>query len=244
MFFFQSVSIVKFIAHMLLTAAVVAVPVYFQLRCLVMRCMPNMRPYGCDERSELLQKLNVWRSAQSRSALPFSRHDDDVLRLIGQKVTDLDGQLAIRSTAPTAITAKESVAVFEERLDVVQKQYVLRDKCLLIKVCVVMTYVLVMYLVHAIPEFTRMTFGWVIFTGALLLIVLCNNGDQLPQLLHQIEWSTLLFVAAVFVMMEGVRLLGLFERIAETLEHHVLTTDLSKDGQMCMAIFVIIWVGI
>lgn len=233
---------------MFLNAVLCLAVIYVQLRCLVMRCMPAMHPLADADADELQQKLNVWHTAQQRCPQAFTSHDGDVRRLIGQKVVELNRQLtaaaANRQNQHTEITVKESLVMYEERLAAVEHKYGIYDKCLLIKVCVTVAYVVVMYAVHAIPGFARMNCGWVMFTGALLLIVLCDNGAAVPQLVHQVEWGTLLFVAAVFVMVEGLRLLGLFRRIGDVLEVFALSADQSSAAQMSMAVFVIIWVSV
>ena len=43
--------------------------------------------------------------------------------------------------------------------------------------------------------------GWIAMLGAVWLLVLADNSD-LESVLHRIEWSTLLFFAALFILME------------------------------------------
>lgn len=46
--------------------------------------------------------------------------------------------------------------------------------------------------------------GWIAIFGALWLLVLADISD-LESILHKVEWSTLLFFAALFTLMEVVR---------------------------------------
>ena len=43
--------------------------------------------------------------------------------------------------------------------------------------------------------------GWIAIMGAIILLVLTDVTD-LETILHRVEWSTLLFFAALFVLME------------------------------------------
>ena len=43
--------------------------------------------------------------------------------------------------------------------------------------------------------------GWTAVFGAIVLLILANVHD-LEGILHKVEWATLLFFAALFVLME------------------------------------------
>lgn len=47
----------------------------------------------------------------------------------------------------------------------------------------------------------RVSLGWTALLGAILLLTLADREDLEP-ILHRVEWSTLLFFAALFVLME------------------------------------------
>ena len=54
--------------------------------------------------------------------------------------------------------------------------------------------------------------GWIAIFGAVVLLILADTQDLEP-ILHKIEWSTLLFFAGLFVLME----------VMSSLHHHKLT---------------------
>ena len=43
--------------------------------------------------------------------------------------------------------------------------------------------------------------GWIAVLGAIWLLVIADISD-LDSILHKVEWSTLLFFAALFILME------------------------------------------
>lgn len=58
--------------------------------------------------------------------------------------------------------------------------------------------------------------------------------------LARVEWSTLLFFAALFVLMEALSELGLIDWIGRQTENLILSV--SKESQLAVAILIILWV--
>lgn len=56
--------------------------------------------------------------------------------------------------------------------------------------------------------------GWIAIFGAVVLLILSDIQD-LEAILHKIEWGTLLFFGALFVLMEGLAELGLIRFIGD-----------------------------
>jgi Na+/H+ antiporter NhaD/arsenite permease-like protein len=69
----------------------------------------------------------------------------------------------------------------------------------------------------------RVSLGWTALLGAILLLTLADREDLEP-ILHRVEWSTLLFFAALFVLME-VLLIHLKTYLAHWSEHSSPTHD-------------------
>lgn len=60
-------------------------------------------------------------------------------------------------------------------------------------------------------------------------------------LMHRIEWTTLLFFAAMFVTMECLERLGLISWIGEQTKNIILAVG-NEDAQLAVAIIIILWV--
>ena len=58
--------------------------------------------------------------------------------------------------------------------------------------------------------------GWIAIFGAVVLLILSDVQD-LEAILHKIEWGTLLFFGALFVLMEGLAELGLIRFIGDVM---------------------------
>ena len=53
---------------------------------------------------------------------------------------------------------------------------------------------------HSVPNL-HLSLGWTALLGVLLLLILADSED-LDGLMARVEWSTLLFFASLFVLME------------------------------------------
>lgn len=59
--------------------------------------------------------------------------------------------------------------------------------------------------------------------------------------LARVEWSTLLFFAALFVLMEALSELGLIDWIGRQTENVILSVG--EDARLAVAILIILWVS-
>lgn len=76
--------------------------------------------------------------------------------------------------------------------------------------------------------------------GAIFLIILADIED-LEAILARVEWSTLLFFAALFILMEALTELGLIEWIGNMTEGIIL--GVGEDRRLMVAILIILWVS-
>lgn len=99
---------------------------------------------------------------------------------------------------------------------------------------------IICFFIQSVPQWRTLPLGWVALLGVIALLIILNREDM-EHLMHRIEWTTLLFFAAMFVMMECVERLGLFAWIGEVTEHVILCVD--KKHRLAMAIFIILWMS-
>jgi len=76
--------------------------------------------------------------------------------------------------------------------------------------------------------------------GALTLMVLADIEDM-EVILHKVEWSTLIFFAALFVLMEGLDRLGLVGLIGDYIAEVIAKVD--PGSRLTVSIIVILWVS-
>lgn len=90
------------------------------------------------------------------------------------------------------------------------------------------------------PEIQKLSLGWTALLGAVLLLIL-SDRDDLESVLARVEWSTLLFFAALFVLMESLSELGLIDWIGTQTEYIILSVN--EESRLAVAILIILWVS-
>lgn len=55
------------------------------------------------------------------------------------------------------------------------------------------------FFLHSVPDIQKLSLGWTALLGAVLLLILADREDM-EAILARVEWSTLLFFAALFVV--------------------------------------------
>lgn len=71
----------------------------------------------------------------------------------------------------------------------------------MVKSGITLVFVVAFFFLHSVPELQRLSLGWTALLGAILLLILADREDM-EAVLARVEWSTLLFFAALFILME------------------------------------------
>lgn len=111
---------------------------------------------------------------------------------------------------------------------------------LLFQSVVALVFIIVCFFIQSVPSLRTLPLGWVALLGVIALLIVLNRQD-IEHMMHRIEWTTLLFFAAMFVLMECVERLGLITWIGELTENVILFVD--KKHRLAMAIFIILWIS-
>lgn len=96
-----------------------------------------------------------------------------------------------------------------------------------------------MFFLKSIPGLHNLSFGWIALLGLTCLLII-SREDDLDHCIHQVEWSTLLFFACLFILMENLTKLGLIKEIASIVES--ILESVKETRQLTIAICLIIWV--
>ena len=96
---------------------------------------------------------------------------------------------------------KSAKEIWQKNLAVLESKYRITDKVLLAKSTAVLAVVILLFfLSNTIPK-VELELGWIAIFGGVVLLILSDVQD-LESVLHKIEWGTLLFFAALFILME------------------------------------------
>ncbi|SPP79153.1 P protein [Drosophila guanche] len=183
------------------------------------------------EMRELRREIKVWQRALN--AVGSCSKDAQLVR------GTLQGKVKqLKRTLRRLQRGVGSTEVYANTLDELKQKYPIKNQTLLLQSAGALIFVIVCFFIQSVPHWRTLPLGWVALLGVILLLIILNR-DDMEHLMHRIEWTTLLFFAAMFVMMECVERLGLFSCIGEFTEHVILSVD--KRHRLAMAIFIILW---
>lgn len=182
----------------------------------------------------LKRNIVVWERAAA-SISPFSKDAKMVRETLIKKVKVLRHELK-KKIAKGGV----EVARYKSTLEDMEKAYPIKKKGLLIKSAICLIFILALFFVESIPEIHRLSLGWSALLGVILLLII-SERDDMDAILHRVEFSTLLFFAAMFVLMEAVERMGFIAWIGSGCED--IIKSVSKDYRLAVAIIIILWVS-
>jgi P protein len=231
----NGINFMNFTLHMLPPVVLAMFTTYFQLRYLMFRDMNKLRNSEPKGIQDLRRQIATWQRAAS--SLPSHSNDSDLVkRTLLKKIERLQIKLENKSKNPTEVPKETYKATLKD----LQAKHPIKDKNLLIKSCVTMIFVIAFFFLHSAPEIQKLSLGWTALLGAVLLLILYDRED-LEATLHHVEWATLLFFAALFVLMEALTELGLIGWIGMQTENVILSVG--EDARLAVAILIILWVS-
>ncbi|XP_072868079.1 P protein [Chlorocebus sabaeus] len=225
-----------FTAHMFLGICLVLLVSFPLLRLLYWnRKLYNKEP---SEIVELKHEIHVWRLTAQRIS-PASREETAVRRLLLGKVLALEHLLARRlHTFHRQISQEDKN--WETNIQELQKKHRISDGILLTKCLTVLGFVIFVFFLNSFVPGIHLDLGWIAILGAIWLLILADIHD-FEIILHRVEWATLLFFAALFVLMEALAHLHLIEYVGE--QTALLIKMVPEEQRLTAAIVLVVWVS-
>uniref|UniRef100_A0A8D0M7J8 OCA2 melanosomal transmembrane protein n=1 Tax=Sus scrofa TaxID=9823 RepID=A0A8D0M7J8_PIG len=155
---------------------------------------------------ELKHEIHVWRLTAQRIS-PASHEETAVRGLLLEKVLSLERLLARRLHSFHRQISQEDKN-WETNIQELQKKHRISDRTLLTKCVTVLGLVIFMFFLNSFVPGVHLDLGWIAILGAIWLLILADIHD-FEIILHRVEWATLLFFAALFILMEIPVLLNL-----------------------------------
>ncbi|XP_039244766.1 P protein [Pipra filicauda] len=187
---------------------------------------------------ELKHEIYVWRLTALRIN-PASREETAVKCLLMQKVLTLEMLLRKKLRTFHRQISQEDKN-WETNIQELQKKHRITDKILLIKCLTVLGCVILMFFLNSFVPGIYLDLGWIAMLGAIWLLVLADIHD-FEMILNRVEWATLLFFAALFVLMEALAHLHLIDYIGE--QTALLIKVVPEDQRLAVAIILVLWVS-
>ncbi|KAI5640085.1 citrate transporter domain-containing protein [Phthorimaea operculella] len=229
-----NINFMTFTIHMGVGILLVSVQTYIQLR-LMFRDMSKLKHSIPTHLLEMQQEIAAWRRAAA-SLSTYSKDEDIVKRALEKKVEKLNFMLVKLKSGKIP----KSASKFSSTLEEMKQKYCIRNKELLIKCTICVTFVVLAFFFHAFPAFQSLSLGWTALLGAMLLLLLAE-ADDLEPILARVEWSTLLFFAALFVLMEALSKLGLIAWIGNLTQS--LIASVGEESRLAVAIMLVLWIS-
>jgi Na+/H+ antiporter NhaD/arsenite permease-like protein len=113
-----------------------------------------------------------------------------------------------------------------------KEEYRITNKKLLVKCMVMLGFTILLFILHGV---FHMEPSIAALTGAMLLLAI-SRVDIVEMLEHEVEWPTLVFFMALFIVVAGAEETGLIQFIAEWVAH------LSR-GNLVVAVLLVLWVS-
>ncbi|XP_041357544.1 P protein-like [Gigantopelta aegis] len=230
----QGISFSDLTVHLTIGIILIAVVGYGFLR-IYYRKVEFLKNEESPEIMELRHEIGLWKKASLRISA-VTREESVMKALILQKTAELENALS-RSLHKRRKAEKKD---FHSTLLELQKKYRIRDHWLLVKSGCVLLVVILLLFVHSFIPSLHVGIGWIAVLGAVWLLVLADVTD-LESILHQVEWSTLLFFAALFTLMEALSELGLIDGIGSAISDIIKHVD--EDSRLLVALCIIVWVS-
>ncbi|XP_057406690.1 P protein isoform X2 [Balaenoptera acutorostrata] len=187
---------------------------------------------------ELKHEIHVWRLTAQRIS-PASREETAVRGLLLGKVLALERLLARRLHSFHRQISQEDKN-WETNIQELQRKHRISDKILLAKCLTVLGFVIIMFFLNSFVPGVHLDIGWIAILGAIWLLILADIHD-FEIILHRVEWATLLFFAALFVLMEALAHLHLIEYVGE--QTALLIKMVPEDQRLAAAIILVVWVS-
>ncbi|XP_071087782.1 P protein-like isoform X2 [Haliotis cracherodii] len=230
----QGITFSVFTVHAALGIVFVSVGGYGLLR-VYYRNIENLKNQEPPEVIELRREIELWRKTAFRVGM-LTREESIVKALIQQKTAELETTLNRTLHKRRKDEEQDFLSTFHD----LKKKYRITNFPLLIKSGCVLFAVMLLLFLHSFISTMHVGLGWIAIFGALWLLVLADISDM-ESILHKVEWSTLLFFAALFTLMEALAELGLITTIGTAISDVI--KSVGEESRLLAAIVIIIWVS-
>ncbi|KAK0181182.1 hypothetical protein PV327_003487 [Microctonus hyperodae] len=182
---------------------------------------------------DLRHEIVIWQRA-ANSLSTYSKDENVVRETLMKKVHKLE-----KSLKKILEEGNIQFEKYKNTLEELQEKYPIRDKSLLIKCSIALIFIITLFFIHNLPNL-NLSLGWSALLGVILLLVLADTED-LDGIMARVEWSTLIFFAALFILMEALSRMGLITWIGKQTEWIILSVN--ENFRLAVAILLIMWVS-
>ncbi|RWS07428.1 P-like protein, partial [Dinothrombium tinctorium] len=228
----MGVGFASFTCHMMPGIIVCLIATVFLLRFMY-RDLNKLSFQEPPEIMEVKREIDVWKKACS-SIAGYSRDENSVRVVLRKKVLSLETLLSKQ-----LYNTKPSHEEYRATLAELKTKYRIKNKPLLIKSASVMAIVISLFFLQSIPRFD-ISLGWIAILGAIVLLILADF-EEIESIIARVEWSTLIFFAALFVVMEALSELKFLMFIGEITQNVINSVD--EQHRLIVSVCLMLWVS-
>lgn len=202
------VTFLNFTVHMLLCVIAVALVCGLYLRF----ALRHITEESQEDRQlhDLRHEIIVWNKTL-RSLGNLSKEEAVVKEIIGMKIEEL------RDEYEDKLSEKQKFFLFEcPSLQSLEESCRITNMGLLVKSVGVLAVTVLLFFLQNIPRL-NLSLGWTALLGATTLLILADTAE-VESIFSRVEWATLVFFAALFVLMEALAEMGLLSAIGGLVE--------------------------
>ena len=123
-----------------------------------------------------------------------------------------------------------------------EEQYKIVYQSMFYAIGTVLTVVVLFFFIHSGVHDIQLDLAWIGILGAIVALIVSGIDQPEQHVLSHVEWGTLLFFAALFVLMEALTELGLIEFLGDKISDMINSVS-GETEQMVVAIIVLVWVS-
>jgi len=195
------------------------------------RAAGRISPTGGEEEQRVREQLDAYIRTLTEDLA--AKPEDDSTKVLD--VAELEEKVYDSSHHSTSVPSTNAHASRSV-------QYQIHDKPLFASSVAVLSIVVLFFFLHSwIEEYVELSLAWIAIMGAMVHLVV-SGIREIDRVLEKVEFSTLIFFAALFVLMHGLEQLGVMDFIGGQVAIMIVQVQAGK-ARLTVAILLIIWVS-
>jgi len=174
--------------------------------------------------STLHADIVVWRRTLARFKAGHEG-EDNVRHALEEYVANLEKELS----------QPQSLAEITD----LEAKYPIHDRTLFIISSFLLSGIIILFFLSTVVQ---LSLAWIAVTGAMIHIILAGIKN-VDEILEKVEWSTLIFFASLFILMETLDDMGLMDWIADKVISLIYLVEEDGNGRLYLATFLIVWIS-
>jgi Na+/H+ antiporter NhaD/arsenite permease-like protein len=174
-------------------------------------------------------ELSVWKKTLLKLQRDFNNEDgeQEVLNHLESYIMKLEGQIQQHSNPLLTISELE-------------QKHRIKNWELLIKSVAVIFLVIIMFFMHSLVGLD-LSLAWIAIIGAMIHILI-SGLTEIEEILEKVELGTLMFFAALFILMKTLEELGLIQLLADSMVSLISNVPEGK-LRLLVAILLLLWIS-